>query len=131
MEDVYKRCVDPSCFDRDPSIKLNRQYPPDRGELGNAGWLFLHTLASKYPKTPDEDSKLKTLAFLYSFADMYPCSVCRDSLVDIYKRFPPRADSRESLVKWTSDIHNCVNQEIGKEPERYSYQQLLEMYPPD
>lgn len=52
MEDVYKRCVDPSCFDRDPSIKLNRQYPPDRGELGNAGWLFLHTLASKYPKTP-------------------------------------------------------------------------------
>ncbi|BAM39921.1 uncharacterized protein TOT_020000192 [Theileria orientalis strain Shintoku] len=128
MEDNYKRCVDPSCYDRDPSSKLLDNYPPDRTELGNAGWLFLHTIATQYPEKPDEDTKLRYLGFLHSFARLYPCSICREGLVPIYKQIPPNVESRKSFLLWTSRLHNFVNKDTGKPEENYTYEQLLEKY---
>ncbi|UKK02248.2 hypothetical protein MACK_001604 [Theileria orientalis] len=118
----------PSCHDRDPSTKLLDNYPPDRTELGNAGWLFLHTIATQYPDNPDEDTKLRYLGFLHSFARLYPCSICREGLVPIYKEIPPNVESRKSFLLWTSKLHNYVNKDTGKPEENYTYEQLLEKY---
>lgn len=129
MDKVYKKCKEHSCRDRETASGRGKSgYPPDRRELGRAGWLYLHTIAANYPETPSKDDKLKTSAFLHTFAELYPCSLCRDSLIDIYRRAPPKVNSKRDFLLWTSNIHDAVNDELGVAMQNLTYEELLVKY---
>ncbi|CTQ40999.1 Mitochondrial FAD-linked sulfhydryl oxidase ERV1 [Babesia microti strain RI] len=117
---VYERCVEASCRDGEKSL-----YPPSRIQLGRAGWLLLHSISINHNITNEE---IETAAWLYSFAALYPCHVCRDSLYSIYKKMPPSVNTQENLILWACEIHNKVNDELSKPILDCNIQDLRKMY---
>lgn len=129
LEDIYKQCKDAACRDDDtPPTRGSRFYPPNRKELGRAGWLYLHSLAAEFTEKPTELETLKTKAWCYSFASLYPCHICKESLLEIYKALPPITNSRREFLKWTSDVHNRVNVELSYTAFNMTYEELLAKY---
>lgn len=131
VEDVYKQCRDAACRDDDASgtsTRDGRVLPPNRRELGRAGWLYLHSMAASFPENPTDMDNLQTKAWCYSFASLYPCHICRDSLIEIYKRIPPITNSRRNLLMWTYDVHNSVNLELSYPTYKAAYEDLVLKY---
>ncbi|ORM40861.1 uncharacterized protein BXIN_1790 [Babesia sp. Xinjiang] len=56
VEDAYKRCKDAACRDdNEQPLNVNRggtPLPPNRRELGRAGWMYLHSMAADFPDEP-------------------------------------------------------------------------------
>ncbi|GFE55030.1 Erv1 Alr family protein [Babesia ovis] len=132
VEDVYKRCKDAACRDEhDPSTvanRGNRALPPTRSELGRAGWLYLHSMAANFPDKPTELDSLKAKAWCYSFAELYPCHICKEGLAEIYHHLPPVTNTRKDLLLWTYDLHNRVNDDLSYPRFVSSYEDLLRKY---
>lgn len=96
-EDPYKAC------------------PPDVEQLGRHTWTFLHTTAAYYPDQPSEQHKKNASALFNSLPTLYPCSFCADELKkEIQHVGPPDVSSRSALSNWLCNIHNEVNQRLGK-----------------
>ena len=81
-------------------------------------WFVLHTIALKYPLSPNTVIKKK----YYDFIQNIPLFLPIDNMGNIFSRFldkypvTPYLDSRESFVKWMHFIHNKINSFLG-EPE--------------
>ena len=47
---------------------------------------------------------------------MIPCPICREHYSQFLQQTPisPSLDRREDLFKWTIDLHNSVNKQLGK-----------------
>ncbi|CAG5113419.1 Oidioi.mRNA.OKI2018_I69.chr2.g7530.t1.cds [Oikopleura dioica] len=88
---------------------------PDVNQIGNAGWTILHTMAAYYPDKPSPEKKAAVLNFYDSFSKLYPCSHCAEDLRQDLKEFKVRNESRASLSIWTCEMHNRVNEKLGKE----------------
>jgi FAD-linked sulfhydryl oxidase len=96
-EDPYKAC------------------PPDVEQLGRHTWTFLHTTAAYYPDQPSEQHKKNASALFNSLPSLYPCSFCADELGKEMQRVgPPDVSSRSTLSNWLCNIHNEVNERLGK-----------------
>ncbi|EDO06705.1 Erv1 / Alr family protein [Babesia bovis T2Bo] len=134
IKDAFKRCEDAACRDEhDPSLVASATgttLPPTRSELGRAGWLYLHSLAANFPDNPTELDSLRVKAWCYSFAELYPCHICKDGLVEIYKRIPPVTDNRRQFLLWTHDLHNAVNRDLSYPVFNATYEDLLRKYGP-
>ncbi len=79
---------------------------------GPHGWKFIHYTAFAYPNNPTNDIKENYKNFFTILGDVLPCKLCSDH----YKEnllLHPLSDAvlsdRDSLFKWTIDIHNEVN----------------------
>ena len=96
-----------------PTINLNF-HDYSREELGRMSWGLLHAMAKYYEKSPTETQKKSMLNYLISFADNYPCDICKAHLKEEYSLHPPNVNSRVELKKWVCDLHNCVNNRLGK-----------------
>ena len=88
--------------------------PPDVNQIGNAGWTLLHTIAAYYPDNPSPKKKESIVSFYNSFAQVYPCSYCADELRLDLEKFKIKNSNRIELSIWTCQLHNRVNQRLGK-----------------
>ncbi|KAI8871612.1 sulfhydryl oxidase, partial [Ramicandelaber brevisporus] len=94
--------------------KWPRVCPPDSFELGRATWTFLHTMASHYPKVADDAKQTSMRRFLRSFSELYPCAPCAEHLRAEMVRNQPRIGGRAELGTWLCEVHNEVNERLGK-----------------
>jgi FAD-linked sulfhydryl oxidase len=88
--------------------------PLNRREVGRAAWAFLHTVAAYYPQQPTREEQQNMEQFMLSMARVYPCGYCADTTRDEMIRNPPRVGSQGELAEWLCEIHNEVNDRLGK-----------------
>ncbi len=116
--------------------------PLNRREVGRAAWAFLHTTAAYYPDAPTGEQRDIMRDFMYNMARVYPCGYfscgiffvclcgayppltcavapcraryCADTTSNEMVRNPPRVGSRRELTTWLCEIHNEVNDRLGK-----------------
>ena len=102
------------------------QFPPS--VWGPFFWHTIHIVALGYPKNPTYTDKKCAKEFYESLAFLLPCSVCREHYKGYLQEKPisPFLDSRTDLIKWTIQIHNKVNQMLGK-PE-WTLEEVLSYY---
>jgi hypothetical protein len=79
---------------------------------GSHLWRVLHIMALNYRPTPAHKKAFKQ--FVESLKVLLPCKICRDHFNKCMSTGGLRLDrqalnSRESLFKWSVDLHNCVN----------------------
>ncbi|GAA6036800.1 hypothetical protein JCM8097_003485 [Rhodosporidiobolus ruineniae] len=100
------------------SSELPSDCPPDVERLGNHTWTFLHSTVSYFSPTPSAHQKSSMLSLLRALPTLYPCGDCAGHLGAYMKVNPPEAaveKGRDSLEKWLCDVHNEVNERLGKE----------------
>jgi len=106
--------------------------PPDASLLyadpfawGSSAWMFLHCISMTYPKRPTASQKKQYETFFLSLKAVLPCKKCRLEYASWLKSHPVHhvLTSRNRLVQWVIDLHNCVNRRNGK-PE-YTKEQAL------
>jgi len=88
--------------------------PPDRNELGRATWTFLHSVAAYYPATPTAANKEDARQLMHIVSRLYPCSDCAEDLRSDLVVDPPQLSSAVQFSKWMCQLHNRVNQKLGK-----------------
>lgn len=71
--------------------------PPDRDQVGRAGWSLLHTTAAYYPKKPTLQQRNAAKDLVNGVAVLYPCVHCREHFQETIKESPPRVESRDAF----------------------------------
>lgn len=79
----------------------------EREELGRGTWRLLHSIAEHIE--PTERNRYLFQTFLKTLAEIYPCSICREHLVDNLKEHTPSLDPVSMCV-----FHNIINEQLGK-----------------
>jgi hypothetical protein len=79
-------------------------------------WFVLHTIALKYPLTPNSTIKKKYYDFIQNIPLFIPIEDFANLFSSFLDKYPvtPYLDSRESLIKWMHFIHNKINLFLGK-----------------
>ena len=88
--------------------------PPDRDELGNHTWALLHTLGAYFPKEPSLQHQSYANILMLSLSKLYPCEICAEDFERFVQENPPNTSSRESFSLWICELHNHVNEKLGK-----------------
>ena len=81
---------------------------------GRQAWHFIHFVALTYPEKPTEEDKKDYLNFFNSLQKTLPCPICAEHFKENMEKIPIKLEDRESLFKWTVDIHNEVNRKNSK-----------------
>lgn len=91
-------------------------------------WHTIHLTALGYPKEPTFSEKKAAKEFYESLTHLIPCPICKLHYAEHLKALPltPSLDSRTDLFRWTVDMHNRVNKDLGK-PE-YTEQDAVAFY---
>ncbi|KAM0673312.1 hypothetical protein GVAV_003280 [Gurleya vavrai] len=84
-------------------------------ELGRGTWFLLHSIANNYSDKPTQQERKNTLDFLNLLAEIYPCEDCRINYKNHLKDYKPNLESKSKLKLWLCNLHNKVNQSIGKD----------------
>jgi hypothetical protein len=79
-------------------------------------WHTMHLVALGYPNEPTYAEKRAAKEFYESFTHLIPCPACKLHYSENLKTLPvtPSLDTRKDLFKWTIDMHNMVNKQLGK-----------------
>ena len=95
---------------------------------GPHGWKFLHYVSMGYPTNPSYEDKSNYKNFYHSLQYVLPCEKCAMNYKQNLRKLPidNNLESRDSLVKWVIDIHNLVNDELGK--DKVDYEKALSLY---
>ena len=101
---------------------------PEKQDWGPSAWSFIHYTALAYPVQPTETDKENYKTFYYSLQNTLPCPKCAENYQRHLKDIPidEALVGPEELFKWTIDIHNEVNKELGK--RKYSYEEVSDKY---
>jgi FAD-linked sulfhydryl oxidase len=83
-------------------------------ELGRHTWALLHSVAASYPSIPNAEQRKTIENFIYALADVYPCKICSGHFKEMLKEHPIKNKSREEFVYYLCDLHNKVNNRLGK-----------------
>lgn len=80
-------------------------------------WHTMHIVALGYPKTPTYAEKRAAKEFYESFTHLIPCPSCKLHYSENIKKLPvtPSLDTKEDLFRWTVQMHNMVNKQLGKQ----------------
>eukprot|EP01147_Barroeca_monosierra_P010723 gene10723-2813_t len=97
-----------------PFAYMHSDCPLNRRELGRASWAFLHTLAAYFPETPSTAEQENMKQFIELYIQLYPCGYCGDTSWQDMMRNPPRLQSRQEFARWMCEMHNEVNDRLGK-----------------
>lgn len=92
---------------------------------GPAGWFFIHSIAMGYPETPTTDQQQAAIDFFASLRNVLPCEECKRHYCANCDDSSLRTAvaSRDTLIRWTVDLHNKVNLSLNK--KRISYEQAI------
>ncbi|KAK5642377.1 hypothetical protein RI129_008544 [Pyrocoelia pectoralis] len=93
---------------------LRTDCPLDKDELGNATWSLLHTMATKFPKRPNDEQKRDMTQFFNLLGKFYPCEQCADDFRKDLKADPPNVENGTALSQWLCRLHNKVNVKLDK-----------------
>jgi len=95
---------------------------------GPGGWKFIHYVSLGYPDKPSTVDKQNYKNFYTSLQHILPCGKCAENYSLNLKNYPidSHLGSRDTLVKWTIDIHNQVNNELNK--KELNYDEALSLY---
>jgi len=102
----------------------------DPAVWGRNLWRSLHSITYAYPNNPTNNIKQSTFSLFSTLGDLLPCEKCRLNYSQHLKKNPltdKTLQSRENLMNWLIDIHNEINESLGKEkisPDRA--RQLIE-----
>ena len=90
---------------------------------GPHGWKFIHYVALGYPENPDLQDKNNYKSFYQNLQMVLPCKKCQKHYQENLRKLPidKFLESKEKLFQWTVDIHNKVNEDLGK--KIYSYEE--------
>ena len=79
-------------------------------------WHTIHIVALGYPANPTYGHKKAAKEFYESLAFLIPCPVCREHYEKHLQKNPltPHLDRRDDLFRWTVNLHNEVNESLGK-----------------
>ncbi|KAJ1608391.1 hypothetical protein OIY81_2561 [Cryptosporidium canis] len=102
--------------------------PPNIREIGAATWLYLHSMANRFPESPSSHDQERYRNWIQDLSDLYPCKVCRGGMKRILKAAPPSLNDRKDFVLWLCQFHNKVNRELGARTYKCSYQDLLRRF---
>jgi hypothetical protein len=91
-------------------------------------WYVLHTISFNYPAEPTEYHKTSYREFFTTLKDVLPCEKCRRHYQTYLSTYPisPHLDTRASLIKWVIQVHNFVNEQLGK--RIYTVAEVLNIY---
>ena len=93
-------------------------------------WFILHNITFNYPVEPTREDINHYHAFFKTLYYVLPCKYCRDNLVKNMKalKFSKKVfKDRETLSKWVYDLHNHVNDMLGKD-SKYSFNDVKCMH---
>ena len=79
-------------------------------------WKALHYISLGYPNDPTEQQKDDYKTFYTLLKSVLPCKICREHYKENLKNHPLSNDAlknKDSLIKWTIDLHNIINEELG------------------
>ena len=104
------------------------RFVPEKQDWGPNAWSLIHYTALAYPSQPTDVDKENYKTFYYSLQNTLPCPKCALNYQRHLKDIPidEALVGPEELFKWTIDIHNEVNKELGK--RKYSYQEVSDKY---
>lgn len=94
--------------------QAEKECPPDALELGRATWTFLHTMSVYYPERPTVFEKKHMSEFINTLSKIYPCGYCAAHMQETLKINPPAVHSKNDLAQWFCELHNEVNERLGK-----------------
>ncbi len=91
-------------------------------------WFVIHTFALNYPDNPTYEDKRVMEEFFNNLKYSIPCKKCKIHYRQRLERNPivNYLDNKQSLFKFTIDLHNQVNKSLGK--KIYSYDEVVEIY---
>ena len=91
-------------------------------------WHTIHIVALGYPSEPTYSDKKAAKDFFESLQSLVPCPICRTHYISHLAKIPigPSLDSRKELFRWTIDLHNEVNQMLGK--RKYTETEVIQYY---
>ena len=95
---------------------------------GTSGWTFLHYIALGYRNRPTKEEKKIYYIFFLNLQNVLPCEKCSENFKENLKKYSleEALENRDSLFRWTIDIHNEVNKETDK--RTYSYEEVYQQY---
>jgi len=95
---------------------------------GPHAWQFLHSITLSYPDNPTLEDKNNHAQFFNSIQNILPCQSCRDHYTQNLQALPieQHLDNKESLFRWSVDLHNRVN--VMNNKREYSYDEVTELY---
>tara|TARA_B110000977_G_scaffold199640_2_gene287615 strand:+ start:2693 stop:3091 length:399 start_codon:yes stop_codon:yes gene_type:complete len=95
---------------------------------GPHGWKFIHYTALGYPINPSLQQKNNYKFFFTNLQNILPCKLCQDHFSKNIRDLPidNYLESRDTLFKWTVDIHNQTNREYNK--KIYTYDEAFNLY---
>jgi hypothetical protein len=91
-------------------------------------WHTIHIVALGYPQAPAYSDKKAAKEFFESLQHLIPCPICRQHYVSHLVKMPigPSLDNRKDLFRWTIELHNDVNEMLGK--RRYTETEIIQYY---
>jgi len=91
-------------------------------------WHTIHIVALGYPQEPAYSDKKAMKEFFESLQHLIPCPICRTHYVSHMTKLPigPSLDNRKDLFRWTIDLHNDVNEMLGK--RKYTETEVIQYY---
>ena len=91
-------------------------------------WFISHAIAFNYPDKPTDQEKEAHRKWFELYKDIIMCEVCRNHYREHYAEDPVEnhLENKEQLIKWVWNLHNAVNESIGK--NKWSFEQMMEHY---
>jgi hypothetical protein len=79
-------------------------------------WFTLHTITLSYPDKPSYENKRHFNDFFINLQHVIPCNKCQQHYRNHITNNPisTALDSKEHLVVWLFNLHNIVNESLGK-----------------
>ena len=99
------------------STQPKRVFPPfgmTPDVWGPIFWRTMHIVSLGYSPNPTEQEQTATKQFYESLQYVIPCPICREHYSHILSSMPPRVESRDALIEWVFEVHNKVNEQLGK-----------------
>lgn len=81
---------------------------------GKFGWGFIHNVALGYSEDLTYMKKEQYRKFFEAIGDVLPCLDCQIHYKDMLVNNPPVLVNKDTLFKWSVDIHNKVNERLNK-----------------
>lgn len=83
---------------------------------GKHVWKAIHYISNGYPDDPSKEQKRDYKKFFILLKTILPCSTCREHYIENLKIHPlTNKDliNKNTLVKWTIELHNIINDQLG------------------
>jgi len=96
---------------------MNRQFPPigmAPSVWGPIFWNTMHIVTLGYSHAPSKEEQDAANQFFQSLAYVIPCPVCKEHYAGFIQKSPPAVKNRNELINWIFELHNNVNEQLGK-----------------